>query len=1124
MLGIRSLLSGCASDHKTQSLGRGRRRRLTVEPLEPRVLLAADVIGRFIFYNNSSYDGNDPTATDLDDSAIATDKTPLLPGSAASFANYTSYQRGINGVMLDIADVANAGSLNATDFAFAVGNDNNPTAWTTAPPPSSVWVRQGEGVNASDRVTIIWPDNVIENEWLEVTVQATSNTGLVAPDIHYWGNAIGETGNDAGNAFVNAFDTGFVRDNPHGFLSPAEIDDPADFNRDRRVDAFDFGVARDSATGFLDAVGLVSPMVDTACSNSTVMIDIDDPTAGASRRADFGIFRTLAPRIRINAQSQIDPNFAVIVDDGDDLTADELTITNLFTVAGASATAEVPEMVPIGTLPGPNQDLFRSLPDDSSAVRIFYFGENRIRFSDPGLGTCHAFLLNYDAFDETVVGPNDGVEPIPGEPENEMMTNHIILNFDPATTDAAISDFLFNETVRPQGISRDLGAVQVRETDHLGGSALLARIAELDAAIGVDADDAHLDQVTEDPTIAGETYPKAFDSDLQVGGAFSVAGRRNHHQHFVMQTFPAHRLIDLTRDQAATVRVLMPGSGVGNGNNFSGAAANDPNAYFVRGNRMFQATQVTERNIFPFFGVRVATAIPSDAGNPNVGDIRNVADVAAGNGHDTAVMATLAGDGVGNQIANADRSVTHIQLGTGKDAQIRIVRFPLSTMAYYRQLEISANDANTRIHLIERSYSSNRTPAAPVRRNLNMRYRAISDAGKLIVAAAWNEGAAGGDVANADSGRIAHNHNTSRADLAGANAFRKNVMVIGESDRLLTPNVLERRRPTSNPGEEISVVAPGQFLSVGRIGNLVTVGGTSFATPLVAGIAAELMLVDPTLQRAANIIKVAELIEATADDIAAAGRDNNSGHGRVNFWKAVLSAANGGLSSEGRMAIGGANNNDNFFKSLALKNEADTTWYGFEVRSDVQNSVLWFRKQDGSYAKVQDVDQSRPDVTGVDDADVVNYLSTQTHRRNPGNRILPSLPFSGTELTATNVEQWFLSRFSIKKDQLTDKTHLLAVKKGKTPDTTGEGGDVVLSVPLDIGEMRKASGSANDAIKQRVREFDDFVFHISCPTTGAVRIDGCTSDWGDADPKYPTSEVTMVLDIRTRTTNGSDVR
>ena len=61
-------------------------------------------------------------------------------------------QQGINGIIVDIADIA--GTPTATDFEFCTINDDDTANWPLAPAPSSVAVRQGAG---SDRVTIVSP-------------------------------------------------------------------------------------------------------------------------------------------------------------------------------------------------------------------------------------------------------------------------------------------------------------------------------------------------------------------------------------------------------------------------------------------------------------------------------------------------------------------------------------------------------------------------------------------------------------------------------------------------------------------------------------------------------------------------------------------------------------------------------------------------------------------------------------------------------------------------------------------------------------------------------------------------------------------------------------------------------
>ncbi|HZN69102.1 MAG TPA: ELWxxDGT repeat protein, partial [Tepidisphaeraceae bacterium] len=154
----------------------------------------AVVRGRHVFYNGSARDGFNRAANGRDDDAIAPDKLPLLPGQLSSFANYTSYDRGLNGVMIDMTGLPSG--LTAADFEFRAGNLGSPAGWGAAPPPASISVRPGAGVDGADRVTLTWPDNAIRNRWLQVRLLPTTATGLPSPgDVFYFGNLGGETGN-----------------------------------------------------------------------------------------------------------------------------------------------------------------------------------------------------------------------------------------------------------------------------------------------------------------------------------------------------------------------------------------------------------------------------------------------------------------------------------------------------------------------------------------------------------------------------------------------------------------------------------------------------------------------------------------------------------------------------------------------------------------------------------------------------------------------------------------------------------------------------------------------------------------------------------------------------------------
>jgi hypothetical protein len=94
--------------------------------------------------------------------------------------------------------------------------------------------------------------------------------------------------------------------------------------------------------------------------------------------------------------------------------------------------------------------------------------------------------------------------------------------------------------------------------------------------------------------------------------------------------------------------------------------------------------------------------------------------------------------------------------------------------------------------------------------------------------------------------------------------------------------------PESAFGENVSVSAPAQDVPVldTSFQSKSLLEGNSFAAPSVAGIAAELFVVDPT----ATNLDVVQAIESTADTIF--GNANQIGHGRVNFWKAMLTLLN----------------------------------------------------------------------------------------------------------------------------------------------------------------------------------------------------------------------------------------
>ncbi len=200
------------------------------------VTVSATVLGRYVIYNGSKFDSS------TDSAAIATDKSALLPGATATFSNVTSYEKGVNGIIIDVKNLAYPNALSAADFTFRVGDEDDVSAWATAPTPKSISVEKGAGVNGSYRITIVWADGAIKNQWLHVILKATTNTGLASADAFYFGNLVGESGDDLA---ISAADESAARTNRTGF-SAAAIANRYDFNRDGKVNATDELIARNN--------------------------------------------------------------------------------------------------------------------------------------------------------------------------------------------------------------------------------------------------------------------------------------------------------------------------------------------------------------------------------------------------------------------------------------------------------------------------------------------------------------------------------------------------------------------------------------------------------------------------------------------------------------------------------------------------------------------------------------------------------------------------------------------------------------------------------------------------------------------------------------------------------------
>ena len=259
------------------------------DPVQP-----STVVGRHTFYNHSAFDGADMGANAADDAAIATDKSALAPGEPASFDNYTNFDGGINGIVVDIDRPSVSGAMNIADSRFRVGNNDDPETWESAPLHSGGTFRSSEGVDGSDRVMIVWPDGAIVNQWLEVTVLANDRTGLEADEVFYFGNAVGDVGNSAFHATVNDADFNAVSAN---YTDAADVENVFDVNRDGQVDPNDAVIVRTNYTTDESAMTMLwGPQPSTVVGRHTFYnnsdLDGNDPAANAADDAAIATDKT----------------------------------------------------------------------------------------------------------------------------------------------------------------------------------------------------------------------------------------------------------------------------------------------------------------------------------------------------------------------------------------------------------------------------------------------------------------------------------------------------------------------------------------------------------------------------------------------------------------------------------------------------------------------------------------------------------------------------------------------------------------------------------------------------------------------------------------------------------------
>ncbi len=214
---------------------------------------SGQVLGNRLFYNNSKYDGNNGAVNASDDAAIASDKTGYTGTGTATFANVSSFNKGITGIMVDLqSGIGTHSAINLTSgditfkvspAAFVTTTYNQLSTWSAASTPSAISVRLGSGSGGSDRLEITWATGAIKNTWLEVDVHAGGNTGLSTDDVFYFGSAVGDSGaaDTPLLAKTDGNDYNVPLNNIVGRTTP--VWNLADYTKDGKVDGSDASVA-----------------------------------------------------------------------------------------------------------------------------------------------------------------------------------------------------------------------------------------------------------------------------------------------------------------------------------------------------------------------------------------------------------------------------------------------------------------------------------------------------------------------------------------------------------------------------------------------------------------------------------------------------------------------------------------------------------------------------------------------------------------------------------------------------------------------------------------------------------------------------------------------------------------
>ena len=202
-----------------------------------------------VFYANSNF-ASDDIAKAIDPSKRVA--TPESVARSLSYVNLINAQRGINGLLFEIAGLP-SGNITAEDFVFRISPlgtfDSNawtPNRWEPAPAPSHLLAQPGSA-DQPTKLLVEWNDATIINRWLQIQVLPTARTGLLEKKTFYIGHLLGETTglSQKDNYIVQVADVAKIRSEVG---KTATVGSPLDINKNGIIQVSDI-------TGFRTSVG-----------------------------------------------------------------------------------------------------------------------------------------------------------------------------------------------------------------------------------------------------------------------------------------------------------------------------------------------------------------------------------------------------------------------------------------------------------------------------------------------------------------------------------------------------------------------------------------------------------------------------------------------------------------------------------------------------------------------------------------------------------------------------------------------------------------------------------------------------------------------------------------------------